>query len=365
MSNQQMWSLWQTYKVNQKTEFTAQEINDFIDLKRKELNGKEFYIRRLKKKEKLVYTQISGLGQAMIFAQEWLGISALFLMGQFCYETNVGFFTGDVEPKKHNPAGLKAFTSDPSQAASFKSWKRGFFEVALHLRKYLDPENWRYRQIKNSGLDPQTPQGIYHLWSTAGETHDIAVARYMDEFLRWREGKLRLTMPRIVIEMGHVGRTRGATGTPGEQAFTRQVGAWLREYLPEAEIVPADFGSRHCDLFLSLHADGSNNPEARGFSVGYPEGDNGEFAQFLAERYQKFTGFQRRKDNYTLSMRNYNAWRRVEAKYRCLLEAGFFTNRIERTWLTNNIKIIAEHLSETVREFLKGKQATSEIGANP
>ncbi len=116
-----------------------------------------------------------------------------------------------------------------------------------------------------------------------------------------------------------------------------------------------------CKVFLSLHADGSRNSSAHGFSCGLKVGTNEDFKEALAVSYKKFTGFTRRRDNYTPGLANYYAWtfkgtrryHHVLAEYYCLLEHGFMTNPGEREWMTTHINQIAAHHVKVIKAFLK------------
>ena len=109
-------------------------------------------------------------------------------------------------------------------------------------------------------------------------------------------------------------------------------------------------------LFFSLHVDGSPwGSKARDFSVGYPVPSDPSFAQTIANEYKRLTNFGRRKDNYTSGLRQYYAWRKkhISADFYCLLEHGFFTNPIEKTWILNHLNEIAECHYNSIINFLK------------
>ncbi len=179
----------------------------------------------------------------------------------------------------------------------------------------------------------------------------------------------------IIIQMGHVGRTSGATGAPGEMAFTQALGDAMAELLEKDQ---PDFSYRimgadnwvtpqpnRCKVFFSLHADGNNNPAATGFSLGYKPGSDPAFAYFIAKSYRQLAIppiSHQRADNYTSGLANYYAWtldpprrtvHRVIADYYSLLEHGFITNPVERTWMTANLDKIARHHVKRVREWFK------------
>jgi hypothetical protein len=165
-------------------------------------------------------------------------------------------------------------------------------------------------------------------------------------------------MATVVVQMGHVPRTRGATGTSGhrgtEQEFARQLAARIR---PRVEtlghrclVIGADDPIPPCDAFIALHQDGSTNPKARGASVGYPAGTaNERWAQTWKARYAQAGwpgGF--RLDNYTHALRNYYAFRKTNAPVRVLMEHGFATNQQDADWMWDHLDVIAQVHADTV-----------------
>jgi len=178
----------------------------------------------------------------------------------------------------------------------------------------------------------------------------------------------------IIVQMGHVGIYKGMTGTPGEREWTKKLGDAMQPLLAKTGLKYRIMGGldwlpkvpNMCKIFFSLHADGSTNPNARGFSCGFKPGTNQRFKDTLAVSYKEFSGFPRNSDNYTSGLRLYYMWttkddyprsrykvQRVKANYYCLLEHGFFTNPIERAWLENNVPEIAKHHVKVINNFLK------------
>lgn len=178
---------FRTYEIDKiEPAITAETLDASINRLRLQYEGKEFYFRRLKKNIKIQSSKIY-VGSAIKGAEKSYAISCLFLFGGFMYETNRGYFTGDVPPDKHNPAGIKAFTSDPDQATAFKDWHEGFAYYAMKVRaQYLNPSQWQYKKILANGLKPNTVEGIYSVWSTAPPEHDIGVAKYMAEYMTYK-----------------------------------------------------------------------------------------------------------------------------------------------------------------------------------
>lgn len=147
-------------------------------------------------------------------------------------------------------------------------------------------------------------------------------------------------MPILVVQMGHAGRTSGATGAPGEQAYTQEVGAACARLLNRGgwsvrTIVadPPDAQYRG-DAFVAVHADGSNNPDVRGASVGHqtPEGLDLAHAWRAAYKARGFTG-PWNADNYTVNLGQYYGVRTAVAqgnRRACIIECGTITNADDR-----------------------------------
>jgi hypothetical protein len=172
-------------------------------------------------------------------------------------------------------------------------------------------------------------------------------------------------MATVVVQMGHVPRTKGATGTSGhrgsEQEFARQVGVRLAERLDRqgrtVYLIGADDPIPKSDVFVALHQDGSANPKARGASIGFPPSSK-ESAQFGAifKRLYAVAGWPGgfRPDNYTQALRTYYAWRRTNAPVRLLVEHGFATNRADADWMWDNLDVIAGVHADTIAAWFGG-----------
>lgn len=99
-----------------------------------------------------------------------------------------------------------------------------------------------------------------------------------------------------------------------------------------------------CDAALFLHADGSGNKTASGYSFGYPAYRvNGALAETIDREFQKIPGHPpHHRDNYTADMRGYYGFNRVDtAGPEVLVEHGFLTNPKEAAWLRSNVKTLA------------------------
>jgi hypothetical protein len=155
-------------------------------------------------------------------------------------------------------------------------------------------------------------------------------------------------MATVVLQLGHVDRKTGATGTTGEQALARRVAPAAARMLREAGHRPvqifADDPVPGGDVFIAIHADGSTSPRARGCSFGFRPGLANERAsrafgaiwqvEHVAAGYPGGT----RAANYTPGLSGYYALRpaaRAGHDRAIVLELGFLTNQDDREWLTS------------------------------
>jgi len=116
---------------------------------------------------------------------------------------------------------------------------------------------------------------------------------------------------------------------------------------------------------MSLHCDGSTDPRAHGYTLGFKPNTNEAFKNALSDSWGKFSGLTKRKENSTGGLRLYYYWTSkkeypkskfdvppVIADYYALLEHAFFTNLKERAWLNANIDNIAKHHVDLISKFL-------------
>ncbi len=287
---------------------------------------------------------------------------------QMCKETGFLTYLGDVKPDQNNFAGIGA-VGGGAPGNRFATEELGVIAQISHLAWYYfrdhvneycsmryDPRHFGHSHYMFNGNTKITRMN--GSWAVPGRTYGQEIGAMANEILSASR------IYDLILQMGHVGRTSGATGTPGEQAFTEALGNMIADrlkkkpyisfrlmgadnwYLPKPNV---------CRLFFSLHADGALNTSARGLSVGYPVGSENSFATAIAEAYRSLSDFPQRPDNYTNGLKMYYAWRNghVKADFYCLLEHGFFTNAYERKWINENLSLIADCHVNTIAEFLK------------
>jgi hypothetical protein len=158
-------------------------------------------------------------------------------------------------------------------------------------------------------------------------------------------------MATIVLQMGHVARTSGFTGTWREQEFARAVAGRTVPLLTasghDVKVIGADDAIPACDVFIALHTDGATDKKRRGCSVGYPSDDpnssHGRLARAWLASHQLhgYPGGALR-DNYTPALRSYYGFGKVNARYEFLAEHGTTTNDEDEAWLFANLDKCAQ-----------------------
>jgi hypothetical protein len=154
-------------------------------------------------------------------------------------------------------------------------------------------------------------------------------------------------VPTLVVQMGHVPRTTGSTGTAGggttEQDYARSVAARCVEHLHgrggwsvktiNADVADAEYRG---DGFVAVHCDGGS-PDAHGAAVGHQtsEGDAvGEVFKAAYARRGWTSGFK--ADNYTTNLGQYYGVREAVGqgnRRAIIVECGFLTSAIDQSLL--------------------------------
>lgn len=139
-------------------------------------------------------------------------------------------------------------------------------------------------------------------------------------------------------------------------AATLEEAGYVVDILPA--VVPPDYRAH---LFISIHADGSNDPAARGFRIAAPSRDAtgraSRIVDLLEESYARETGLRRLPDT-TRRMRNYYAFnsRRYEHSLHpmtigLIIETGFLTSAADREVIVDDPDRVARAILDAVRTF--------------
>ncbi len=154
-------------------------------------------------------------------------------------------------------------------------------------------------------------------------------------------------------------------GTPEWEVnlrIARLAAAQLEALGYEVDVLPAVVPPRYrADLFIAIHADGSNDPNASGFRVASPRRDRTgkarRVAALLQESYGEATGL-RLLGTVTRRMRNYYAFN--SRRYRhalhpltvgVIIETGFLTSPRDRRIIVNDPGRAAQGIVAAVRAF--------------
>lgn len=189
---------------------------------------------------------------------------------------------------------------------------------------------------------------------------------------------------KVALQVGHwknneipeeLEKLRGNTGASGggktEWEVNYEIAQLTKNLLEEegitVEILPATVPERYwADVFVAIHADGSENSAKRGFKAATPRrdltGNADELLISIENAYQAATGFEK-DPNVTRNMRGYYAfgwWRYNHAVHpmttSVILETGFLTNAQDRTIIVLQPQIAADGLANGIIEYLKSQK---------
>lgn len=174
---------------------------------------------------------------------------------------------------------------------------------------------------------------------------------------------------RVLLQAGHIApREPGfeaGTGTTREQEYSAAVRKLLHQRFAadgrfDITLAPGDIpdGWRG-DVALFLHADGSANKNAKGFSFGWDINNPGRAPRLAKILTRRFVNIGHpgghHTDNYTGGLRHYYGYRRINAPLELLIEIGFMTNPTEQQWIFRNLERIADEIYAGVLEELEIK----------
>jgi len=144
--------------------------------------------------------------------------------------------------------------------------------------------------------------------------------------------------------------------------IVQRAGAMLEELGYEVDILPAVVPPAYrAHLFIAVHADGSNDPNASGYRVGTPRRDAtgraSQVAALLLESYGEETGIKR-LPTVTRRMRNYYAFNFQRYEHALhpmtiavILETGFLTSSRDRQVIMNDPERAARGIVAAVTAF--------------
>lgn len=183
---------------------------------------------------------------------------------------------------------------------------------------------------------------------------------------------------RIALQAGHWRANeapRELSGLKGNGTSFRGTAEWetnldiatraakmLRDLGYEVDVLPAVVPPGYrAHLFLAIHADGSNNPDASGYRVAAPRRDPtgraGEFVRLLERSYGEESGLKH-LPTVTRRMQNYYAFNYRRYKHSldprtisAILETGFLTSGRDRRVIMNDPDRAARGIVQAVSAF--------------
>ena len=176
----------------------------------------------------------------------------------------------------------------------------------------------------------------------------------------------------ILVSAGHEGRPASCArypkracnlGARGERAWTPIVADEVTRVLRSKGLrvvrVPADFdGNYAVDAAVFIHFDGSERPCSSGASIGYHLARYRGAADRWRSIYSRYIPFGFEPDNFTEGLRDYYAFRQVNAREAALvLELGELTCPRQRAWLSPRLRQVSEMLAS----FLAGLTTKGDV----
>jgi hypothetical protein len=181
----------------------------------------------------------------------------------------------------------------------------------------------------------------------------------------------------VLISAGHEGRPGSCArfpqhhcnlGAAGERGWTPIVAdaatQILRRHGLSVALLPADFaGNYQVAAAVFIHFDGSDPPCRSRASIGYARKRDAAAAVEWRALYGRYWPFGFQPDNFTIGLREYYAYRQVDARDASLvLELGEITCSAQHAWLAPRLNWIGELLAHFVSE-LTGKGRVPNPGA--
>lgn len=157
----------------------------------------------------------------------------------------------------------------------------------------------------------------------------------------------------------------GYTERAANQTIAELVKALLEEQAVVVDLLPTTIPPEYwADVFVSIHADGNENPQTSGYKIAAPSarrdlsGKAQVLADTIADSYAKATGLPL-DPNITRNMRGYYAfnWRRYEHSIHpmtpaAIVETGFISSPSDRKIIVQRPEKAAEGIANGILIFL-------------
>ncbi len=227
-----------------------------------------------------------------------------------------------------------------------------------------------FRQIGGGGAPPYAPEDL--------EPPDIDPYAWIRDWVR-PEGP-----PRVGLQVGHwkneelpeelsrlIGRTGSSGGGKTESEVNMAIAEETKKILEEkgivVDILPATIPPKYwADVFVAIHADGSESSLSRGYKAAAPRrdftGKAGKLVEYIEAEYEKATKLVK-DPNVSRNMTGYYAfaWWRYEHAVQpvtpaAILETGFLTSPLDRKVIVNQPKVSGEGLANGIILFLESEK---------
>ena len=168
----------------------------------------------------------------------------------------------------------------------------------------------------------------------------------------------------VIVQAGHEARVSGNTGATGSHfketewntIVADEVAKKLTEWNIDVKRIPAKVPKfARAKIAVSIHFDSAKKPCRSGASIGYPDKNSYDFARHWEKLYRSHFPFGWHKDNFTQNLKNYYAYKQIDAEKFLVLELGEITCEKQTTWLHPRLKKIAHLIAYAIAREL-GKE---------
>ena len=168
----------------------------------------------------------------------------------------------------------------------------------------------------------------------------------------------------VIVQAGHEARTSGNTGATGSRyketerntIVADEVAKKLTEWDIDVKRIPAKVPKfSRAKIAVSIHFDSAKKPCRSGASIGYPDKNSYDFARSWETLYRSHFPFGWHKDNFTQNLKNYYAYKQIDAEQFLVLELGEITCEKQTTWLQPRLKKIAHLIAYAIATELGKK----------
>jgi N-acetylmuramoyl-L-alanine amidase len=167
----------------------------------------------------------------------------------------------------------------------------------------------------------------------------------------------------VLIQEGHVGRTKGNTGSIHngliESKWNTIVGKEVERILEVKDIDVTRVGAKipicNASIAVAIHFDGSATKCATGASIGYNSASQSKaMAKRWRAQYSSFFPFKWHKDNFTRNLSHYYGFSQVQtSKGFLVLELGELTCKKQTDWLEPRLKQVASKIANFIIKELE------------